>query len=365
MSHPRADFLLEVGLEELPASYIAPALEALAAGLKETLGEARIASGDWATFATPRRLAVLATDVVTRQEDYEEEATGPPAAAAWDKDGAPTKALTGFVQGKGATLEAVRRVKTPKGEYVAVTVQRAGRRTAEILPPAIARLVAALPFPKSMRWLSGDDTRCARPIRWVVALLGDDVLELTLAGLTAGRASRGHRFLHPGTVSIAQPTGYIEALAGAGVVADPRLRREVLLEQAESLARGLGGRLVHDPELVDINNDLVERPTALVGRFDPHYLDLPREVIVTALREHQRYFAVEDDAGALLPAFVAVRNGDDRNLAGIAHGNAAVLRARLEDARFYWDTDLRRPPAQRVDDLDGIVWLEGLGSVRD
>jgi len=207
--------------------------------------------------------------------------------------------------------------------------------------------------------------RCARPIRWLVALLGDEVLPLEVAGLAAGRASRGHRFLHPGSVPIAQPNGYVAALADAGVVADPRLRREVLLEQAEALAKGLGGRLVDDAELVDINNDLVERPQALFGRFDPHYLDLPREVIVTALREHQRYFAVEDDAGALLPAFVAVRNGYERNLEGIARGNAAVLRARLEDARFYWDTDLRKPPAERVDELSGIVWLADMGSMLD
>jgi len=365
VSHPRTDFLLELGLEELPAAYIAPALDALAHGLKETLAEARLATGDWATFATPRRLAVLATDVVTRQDDYEEEATGPPVAAAWDSDGKPTRALTGFVQGKGATLDAVRRVKTPKGEYVAVTVARKGQAAAEILAPAIARLVAAMPFPKSMRWLPGEDTRCARPIRWLVALLGDEVLPVTVAGLAAGRASRGHRFLHPGPVAIATPTAYVEALAGAGVVADPRLRRAVLLEQAEALAQALGGRLVDDPELVDINTDLVERPQALVGRFDPHYLDLPREVIVTALREHQRYFAVEDGAGALLPAFVGVRNGDERNLAGIAEGNAAVLRARLEDARFYWDTDLKKPPSERVDELEGIVWLAEMGSMRD
>jgi len=365
VSHPRADFLLELGVEELPASYIAPALEALAAGLKETLGEARVASGDWATFATPRRLAVLATDVVTRQDDYEEEATGPPAAAAWDKDGKPTKALLGFVQGKGASLEAVRRVKTPKGEYVAVTVARKGLPTAELLPPSIARLVAGLPFPKSMRWLPGEDVRFARPVRWVVALLGDDVLEVRLAGLVAGRVSHGHRFLHPGTVSIAHPTAYIEALATAGVVADPRLRREVLLEQAEARAKEAGGRLVDDAELVDINNDLVERPQALLGRFDAHYLDLPREVIVTALREHQRYFAVEDADGELLPAFVGVRNGDERNLAGIVAGNTAVLRARLDDARFYWDTDLRKAPADRVDELAGIVWLAEMGSMRD
>ncbi len=365
MSHPRADFLLELGIEELPTSYIAPALDQLASELREAIAELRLPVGDVVTFSTPRRLAVLVTDLVTRQDDYEEEATGPPVAAAWDKDGKETKALTGFVTGKGAAIEDVRRVKTPKGEYVAVTVKRSGQGVATLLPPLVASIVSGLSFPKSMRWIPGADLKFARPIRWVVALLGDDVLPLELAGLTAGRQSRGHRFLHPGAVSIANPRGYVEALAGAGVVADPRLRQSVIVEQAEALALGAGGRLVDDPELVGINNDLVERPQALIGRFDAQFLDLPREVIVTALREHQRYFAVETTGGDLLPAFVGVRNGDDRNLAGVTAGNEAVLRARLEDARFYWDTDLKKAPADRVQELAGIVWLAEMGSMRD
>ena len=360
----RADFLLELGLEELPTSYIRPALEQLARELREEIADMRLASGDVATFATPRRLAVLVTDLVTRQDDYEEEASGPPAAAAWDKDGKPTKALLGFVSGKGASLDDVRKVQTAKGEYVAVTVKRTGKTAAELLPPAIARIVPGLSFPKSMRWLPGSDARCARPIRWIVALLGDDALTFELSGVTSGRVSRGHRFLHPGTVSIGHPTGYVAALASAGVVADPRLRESVIVEQSAALAQQAGGVLVDDPELIAINNDLVEKPTALLGRFDSTFLDLPREVIVTALREHQRYFAVEDASGKLLPAFVGVRNGDDRNLAGIAEGNAAVLRARLEDARFYWDTDLKKAPGERIEELEGIVWLAEMGSMR-
>jgi glycyl-tRNA synthetase beta chain len=360
----RADFLLEIGIEELPTSYIRPALDQLASELREAIAEMRLASGEVATFATPRRLAVLVTDLVTRQEDYEEEASGPPVAAAYDKDGNPTRALTGFVAGKGASLDDVRRVTTPKGEYVAVTVKRVGRTAAELLPKAIQEIVPGLQFPKSMRWLPGSDVRCARPIRWIVALLGDEALSFELDGVSSGRVSRGHRFLHPGTVSIGHPTDYVGALASAGVIADPRLRQSVIVEQAEALAKQAGGTLVDDPELIDINNDLVEKPTALLGRFDSRFLDLPREVIVTALREHQRYFAVEDAAGRLLPAFVGVRNGDDRNLAVITEGNAAVLRARLEDARFYWDTDLKKAPGDRVEELDGIVWLAEMGSMR-
>ncbi len=364
MSPATADFLLEIGVEELPTSYIEPALGQLERGLRESLGEMRLGFSDCVTFATPRRLAVLFTDVVTRQADYEEEARGPAVAQAWDENGEPTRALLGFCKGKGVDVSVVRRVKTDKGEYVTVTLKRQGKGAAALLPPTIAQVASGLTFPRAMRWLE-DDFRFARPIRWIVALLGDDTLDLELAGLRAGRASRGHRFLHPGPVTIARPTAYVEALATAGVVADPRLRREVILEQATSLAGGAGGRLVDDPELVEINNYLVERPQALLGRFEAKYLDLPREVIVTALREHQRYFAVEKDDGTLLPAFVGVRNGDDRNLAVVIHGNVAVLRARLDDARFYWDTDLRKAPADRVEELSGIVWLEGMGTVKD
>jgi glycyl-tRNA synthetase beta chain len=368
VSAPRADFLLELGVEELPASYIAPALAQLERELKDALGEARLAFEDSVTFATPRRLAVLVTGLVTRQDDYREEATGPPAAAAWDKEGAPTKALLGFARGKGVDVAEVRKVTTDKGTYVAVTIDRKGKAAAELLPGMIARIVPGLAFPKTMRWLDGDgaaEMRFARPLRWIVALLGGDVLDLSLAGLSAGRVSRGHRFLHPGEVSIARPVDYVASLARAGVIADPRLRQAAIVEQAERLAAEAGGRLVADEELVAINNDLVETGTALLGRFDASYLDLPREVIVMALREHQRYFAVEDAAGTLLPAFVGVRNGDATNLAGVAAGNTAVLKARLDDARFYWDTDLARAPADRVADLAGIVWLEGMGTMLD
>lgn len=365
MSAPRADFLLELGVEELPSSYIAPALAQLERQLREALGEARLRFDDTVTFATPRRLAVLVSELEARQADYKEEATGPPVAAAWDKDGQPTRALLGFVKGRGVALEAVRKVQTERGEYVAVTLERAGKSAAELLPAMVGRIVPALSFPKTMRWLDDEDLRFARPLRWIVALLDGEVLDLRLAGLAAGRLSRGHRFLHPGEVAIHKPVDYVGALARAGVIADPRLRQQGIVEQAEKLAASAGGRLVEDPELVDVNNFLVETPTALLGRFDASYLDLPREVIVMALREHQRYFAVEDTTGRLLPAFVGVRNGDDRNLEGVIAGNTAVLKARLDDARFYWDTDVAKAPETRVPDLAGIVWLADMGSMLD
>jgi glycyl-tRNA synthetase beta chain len=215
-----------------------------------------------------------------------------------------------------------------------------------------------------MRWLD-DETRFARPVRWLLALLGRDVVPVRAFGLEAGRVTYGHRFLARAAVEVPEAGAYLETLARAHVIADPAARSAEMSAQMARLAAAEGGRVVEDPELVEINDFLVERPTAFTGRFDAHYLDLPREVVVTALREHQRFFAVEKPDGALLPAFIAVRNGDQRGLDTVRKGNQDVLVARLEDARFYWETDLKHPPAERVEALAGVVWMEGLGTLRD
>jgi len=358
------DLLFEIGVEELPAGYVPPALEQLERGVRAGLQELRLAFDDVVTYGTPRRLAVFVADVSERQADHEEEAMGPAAKVAFDAEGKPTKALLGFCAGKGVDVSAVRRVETPKGEYVAVTVKHVGRPAAEVLPGLLGALAPKLQFPKTMRW-DGGDYRFGRPVRWLVALLGDHVLPVQAFGLTAGRASFGHRFLHPGTVEIPSPRRYVEALQGVYVLADHRARRLAIEEQVAKVAAARGGRVVADEELVDINNFLVEWPTAVEGSFGAHYLDLPREVIVTALREHQRFFAIEQVDGTLLPGFVTVRNGDDRGLAGVRRGNEIVLVARLEDAKFYWESDLKHPPGEIVEKLAGVVWMEGLGSLRE
>ena len=359
-----ADLLFEIGVEELPAGYVPPALEQLERGVRAGLQDLRLAFGDVVTYGTPRRLAVLVAGVGERQRDHEEEAMGPAAKVAWDAAGQPTKALLGFCAGKGVDVSAVRRVETPKGEYVAVTVKHVGKPAAEVLPALLGALAPRIQFPKTMRW-DGGDYRFGRPVRWLVALLGEQVLPVQAFGLTAGRESYGHRFLHPGTVGIAAPRAYVEALRGVFVLADPRARRAAVEEQVAGVAAKRGGRVVADEELVDINNFLVEWPTAMDGAFDAHYLDLPREVIVTALREHQRFHAIEKADGTLLPGFITVRNGDDHGLDLVRKGNEDVLVARLEDAKFYWETDLRHAPAAIVDKLASVVWMEGLGSLRE
>jgi glycyl-tRNA synthetase beta chain len=358
------DLLFEIGVEELPAGYIPPALEQLERGIAAGLEELRLEHGAVRTWATPRRLALWVEALAERQPDRDEEVQGPAARVAWDAEGRPTKALLGFCAGKGADVASVRRIATPKGEYVAVTVHQTGRTAAEVLPALLTGLARGLQFPKLMRWLD-DDTRFARPVRWLVALLGEEVLPVRAFGLEAGRESRGHRFLAPGPVRLACARDYLPALERARVIADPAARRARMAAQIATAAGERGGHPVADDELLDVNGYLVEWPTAFAGAFDAHYLDLPREVVVMALREHQRFFAVEDTQGSLRPCFVAVRNGEERGLDVIRKGNEGVLVARLEDARFYWETDLRHPPAARVEALEHVVWMEGLGSLRE
>jgi len=361
-----ADFLLEIGVEELPSGYAPPAAQAFEKGIAQELTELRFTHTSVQSYVTPRRLAVHVRGLSLRQPDVDEEALGPSVKAAYDAEGKPTPALLGFARGKGVDLAAVRRVTNEKGEYVCATVRVKGKDAREVLPGLIERRVAALPFPKSMRWSrEAPAFRFARPIRWIVALLDGDVLPARVAGLAAGRETRGHRFLAPAAIAIAKPDAYVTTLDEAHVVADVARRHETLSQAAHQAAREGGGQLVEDAELFEINNFLVEKPVAALGRFDASFLDLPREVIVTAMREHQRFFAVEGADGRLLPCFVAILNGNRKNVAGIVRGDERVLKARLDDARFYWDADLRKAPGDRVEDLAGITWLEGRGTMRD
>ncbi len=325
-------------------------------------------SGEIRTYGTARRLALVVTGLAARQTDREDEVMGPAARAAWDAQGEPTKALLGFCQGKGVRLEDVRRVQTPKGEYVAVTVHQAGKAALEVLPAWLAGLALGLAFPKTMRWLD-DETRFARPVRWLVALLGHELVPVRAFGLEAGRHSRGHRFLAPGPVEIPDAQGYLGALERAKVVGDHRARRRSIQHELLRAGEIAHGTVREDDELLDLNNFMVEWPTAIVGSFDPRFHELPNEVIITALREHQLFFAVQVGGGpgdaALRDKFVAIRNGDDRNVDAVRKGNEDVLTARLEDAEFYWKTDHKKTPAQMVDALASVVWLEGLGSLRD
>ncbi|TMQ67736.1 MAG: glycine--tRNA ligase subunit beta [Candidatus Eisenbacteria bacterium] len=365
MAMGKDDLLFEIGVEELPASYVAPALEQMEHLARTALEELRLSCARLETLGTPRRLALVVRGVAVRQTDIEEEIQGPASRVAFDAEGRPTPALLGFCRGKGVDPAAVRRVKTPKGEYVAATIRHVGQPAALVLPKTLASVATRLQFPKSMRWIAANDTRFARPVRWLVALLGGHTVPVRAFALEAGRSTRGHRFLHPRKVELSTARDYARALERARVLVEPRRRARRLKEQLDHAARRAGGRAVADPALVEINNFLVEWPTVFAGRFDAGHLKLPREVIVTALREHQRFFAVEDGEGRLLPMFLAVRNGSLEGIDQVRKGAEDVLAARLEDARFYWETDLKHPPWDRIEQLGGVVWMEGLGTLRD
>ena len=355
--------LLEIGCEELPAGFIDPALEDLARAASNGLGEARLAHGAVRTLGTPRRLALLVEGVADRQEDRVREVLGPAARVAFDASGKPTPAAQGFARSSGVPVESLERVTTPKGEYLMARVHDAGKSSAEVLPGLLRDWIQGLRFPKTMHWEG--PARFARPVRWIVALWGESTLPLELYGVPAGRSTRGHRTIAPDWIEIPRPAAYVEALREGGVLVEPSARREAIRSELTAAASQLGGTAVEDAELTDEVGNLVEWPEAVTGSFDPRYLKLPRPVVVTAMRAHQRYFAVEGKDGALLPNFVMIRSGRGAGAEEIRRGTEAVLKARLEDARFYWENDLKRGLEAKLPELKGIVWNERLGTVHD
>lgn len=355
--------LLEIGCEELPASFVGPALEELRAQAESGLREARLGAGPARTIGTPRRLALLVEGVAPRQEDRTLEVFGPPTAVAFDASGTPTPAAQGFAKRVGKPVEALERRPGPKGEVLFASVPEPGRLAAEVLPDLLKSWIQGIRFPKTMHW-SGSD-RFARPVRWLVALLGEDVLPVEVFGIRAGRATQGHRIHASGWADVPRPADYVETLRGRVVMVVPDERRAAIAEGLAQSTSTLGGAPVPDPELLEEVVQLVEWPEPVVGSFDPVYLELPRPVVVTAMRAHQRYFAVEGKAGDLLPNFVMVRSGRGEGHDEIRRGTQAVLRARLEDARFYWRNDMKEGLEAKVAALKGIVWHEKLGTVYD
>ena len=355
--------LLEIGVEELPASFVGPALDELRATATAGLDDARLARDSVRVLGTPRRLALLVEGLADGQEDRTREVLGPAIKVAYDAQGAPTNAAKGFAKGAGVSVESLERASTPKGEYLLARVHDKGRAAAEVLPELLTAWIQGLHFPKTMHW--NGTGRFARPVRWIVALLDDATLPVTCFGVNAGARSRGHRTIAPGWVEIGRPERYVEALRQAGVVVDPAERSRMIGEELANAVRPLGGRAVEDAELLDEVTQLVEWPEAVVGSFDAKYLALPRPVVVTAMRAHQRYFAAEGANGALLGNFVMIRSGRGDGADQVRRGTQAVLRARLEDARFYWENDLKGGFESKVEQLKGMVWHEKLGSIYD
>ena len=362
-----ADFLLEIGLDEIPARMIANAEAEFGRRVHDLLTRERLlaAGGKVTTCSTPRRLAVLAEGVLAGQADTEEQMTGPSWKVAF-KDGVPTAAAEAFARKAGVAVSALARVATPKGEYAGVTVKRPGRAAADLLAAELPREVLAIYWPKNMYWRAGKPERFVRPVRWVVALLDDAVVPVEIAGIAAGNASRGHRILHgESPVAIAAPKSYAETLRSARVLVNVAERREKIRKALDAATRTVpGARWRQDEGLLETVVHLTEWPTVILGNFEPEYLVLPEEVLVTVMRDHQKYFAVEDASGKLAPHFLAVLNIEvgKEGYATIQHGNQKVLRARFKDARFFWDFDQKTPLAARVQSLRNVTFQKELGS---
>lgn len=362
-----SDFLFELGLEEIPARMIASAEAELGRRVTDLLTRERLLAegGAVITFSTPRRLAVLAEGVLARQADTEEQLTGPSWKVAF-KDDAPTPAAQAFAKKAGVDVSALQKITTPKGEYVGATVKRPGRSATELLTSELPKEVLAIYWAKNMYWRAGKPERFVRPVRWVVALLGSEIVPLEIGGIAAGRESRGHRVLHGAApVTIDAPKNYVEALRGAGVVVSVAERRHIIRKDLDAATRTVdGARWREDEPLVETVVHLTEWPSVILGDFEREYLELPEEVLVTVMRDHQKYFAVEDASGKLAPHFLAVLNMrvDEQGAAIIRDGNARVLRSRFKDARFFWDFDQKTPLAARSASLEHVTFQKELGS---
>jgi glycyl-tRNA synthetase beta chain len=360
-----ADLLFEIGAEEIPAGFVPPALAQLEADLAKALADARLACGEVKAVGTPRRLAVWARGVAAKQTDARTEAFGPPVAQAFDADGKPTPAALGFAKSQGVDVSALGRAQTPKGERVAVTKVEKGRRAEQVLPALLEKLVGGLRFRKAMRsrW---DDVTFARPVRWMVALYGGKPLKVRHGEVTSGKATFGHRFLAPQALALkGTPEDYLARLRKAHVIADPAERRKALVAELARAGKAAGGKVREDEALVEQVLYLVEEPSAVMGEFEKQNLELPPEVVISELRNHQRYFAVVDGKGQLENRFVAVSATKVRDAKVARHGYERVLRARLADARFFFEEDRKRKLQDRVADLGRRTYQARLGSELD
>lgn len=355
------DFLLEIGIEEMPAKFAPGAVRQIENNAQKMFDELRLEYSSIKSYITPRRLTLYVKALAEKQQDISQEAKGPAHKAAFDAQGNPTKAAEGFARGQGVTVDELF-VKELNGvPYVYVVKFMQGEATEKLLPKLCLDLIHSLNFPKPMRW--GDyEVRFARPIRWLVALFGEQVIPFSYVGLQAGRTSVGHRTLG-GHIRLVRPEEYLEALETAFVIADQDRRKNTIWNQVQSLAAKVGGTVDEDDVLLTEICHLVEYPTALLGEVDVKYMILPEEVITTPMKEHQRYFPVRSEDGRLLPYFITVRNGDNTSLDIVKEGNKKVLKARLEDAAFYYREDLKQPLEGFVPQLDRVMYHEKLGTV--
>lgn len=364
MSEAGKELLLEIGTEEIPAMFVVGAFDSLKELAGKHLKKERIDHGAITACGTPRRIALRVVGLVDRQQDQVLEKTGPSVNVAYDEDGNPTKAAVGFARGQGVDVEDLETLETEKGRYICVRITETGEDTRARLPEILSNILQEIPFRKSMRW-GDNDVRFARPIHWIASLYGGETISFEFAGVTSGNRTRGHRFHAPGEVEVDGFEEYAAALRNASVVVDHEERKSQILDEADVLARDVSGRVRTDDELLTTVVFLVELPVVNRGAFDAEFLALPPQILVAAMREHQRYFCIEDEKGDLLPYFIAVSNTRAVDPAMVVRGNERVLRARLADAKFFYDLDMKKSLEERVQDLKGVVFQEKLGTSYD
>lgn len=357
------DFLVEIGTEELPPKALRSLMEAFGENLTRTIDDARLSHGDVQAYASPRRLSVIVSKLAHRQEDRKVEQKGPPVKVAFDADGQPTAAANAFAEKCGVAVSDLNRQKSGKGEWLTYEILEKGKAAADLLPELIDQALAALPIPRRMRWGAGD-AEFVRPVHWIILLHGDKTIAASVMGITSGNESRGHRVHSCGAIVITSPANYLQTLEKKGyVIADFGRRREMVQAGVNAAAASLGGHVVDGESLYDEVAALVEWPVPVTGSFDDKYLELPHEVVITTLTGHQRYFPVANDDGELLPVFITIANLESTDPDQVRSGNERVIRPRLADAAFFWDSDRRKTLASRQDDLREVVYQRGLGSL--
>ena len=356
------DFVLEIGAENIPASYVPPAIAQLAADAAALFARERIVYNTIYTTGTPRRLTLVVRGLAPRQSEGEDVVTGPPASRAYTEDGKPTAAAEGFARGQGVDVSQLERIATPKGEYLGVRKRLERRATTAVLADALPALITGIKFPKSMKW-EASGARFARPLRWIVALYRKDVIRFRIADVDSGRVTYARPWMRGENASIADASLYASTLKRLGVLLDHTERAQRIRALAHDEAASQHAVVVEDDELITELSFMTENPQLLMGGFDTRYLDLPQEVIVVAMRSHQRYIALTDARGALMPRFFTFTDGSVRGPDEVVRGNERVLRARLEDAEFYWREDLKRGISGLAGELERIVFIEGLGTI--
>lgn len=359
------DFLVELGTEELPPKALHKLMGAFADGIAQGLKAAELEFGEVKAYAAPRRLAVVVSGLAEKQQDKQIEKLGPAVAAAFDKEGKPSKAAEGFARSNGVTVDQLGRVDTDKGERLAFISEQKGAATEMLLAEIVEKSLAQLPIPKRMRWGARRE-EFVRPVHWLLMLFGNKVVDGEVLGLKAGNVSRGHRFHCNRELEIHSANDYVQQLRDPGfVIADFAERREIIHEQVMAEANNVNGEAVIDPDLLDEVTALVEWPVALTGRFEERFLEVPAEALISSMKEHQKYFHVVDEDGQLLPFFITVSNIESTDAAQVIHGNERVIRPRLADAAFFFDTDKKTSLEARREKLKQIIFQQHLGTVYD